>query len=171
MSSDPQVRAPARRYAAVGPETVAAVRFLLDQIVTGVPGVSGAIVSTVDGFAVADRLVPPATSARGAPTDAAALAAMTAAIGGLANRMVAALGDQPASELTASSASGHVFVCRVGTVATLTVLAGTSAVVDDVRLVAREAAAGLARLLLEPRPATTWAAPDPSAAADLHATV
>jgi predicted regulator of Ras-like GTPase activity (Roadblock/LC7/MglB family) len=172
MSSDPQAAGGACRYPAVAPETVAAVRFLLDQIVTGVPGVSGALVSTIDGFAVADRLVLPPPSAGAAPTDAAGLAAMTAAFLGIANRMVAALGQHPAAELTASSAAGHIVVCRVGSVAALTVVCGTTSNLGDVEVVAREVASGLARLLLEPRATTTqWAAPDPSATGSVPATV
>ena len=172
MSSDPQAGAAPCRYPAVAPETVAAVRFLLDQIVTGVPGVTGALVSTVDGFAVADRLVMPPPSAGAAATDAAGLAAMTAATLGLANRMVAALGRDPAAELTASSPSGHIVVSRVGTLAALTVVCGPASNLDDVEVVAREVAAGLGRLLFETRPcATGWAAPDPSLAPSVHVTV
>jgi uncharacterized protein len=152
----------------VAPDTVAAVRFLLDQIVTGVPGVSGALVSTVDGFAVAERLVLPPSSVGGAPTDAAGLAAMSAAILGIANRMLAALGDQPATELTASSRTGHVVVCRVGTIAALTVVAGPTSNVADVEVVAREVASGLNRLFSD---RDRWAAPDPADAPSLHAGV
>jgi hypothetical protein len=63
-------------------------------------------------------------------------------------------------------------VCRVGTLAALTVVCGPASNLDDVEIVAREVAAGLARLLFEARPrATGWAAPDPSMAPSVHATV
>jgi predicted regulator of Ras-like GTPase activity (Roadblock/LC7/MglB family) len=150
----------------VTPEIVASVRFLLDQIVTGVPGVTGALVSTVDGFAVAERIVRPPRASGSTPTDGQGLAAMSAALLGVANRMLAALGDDPATELTASSASGHVVLCRVGDSGALTVITGPTARLDDVEMVAREVASGLHRLVTEARaPRTTTVAPDPEPSA------
>jgi predicted regulator of Ras-like GTPase activity (Roadblock/LC7/MglB family) len=157
----------------VTPDIVASVRFLLDQIVTGVPGVTGALVSTVDGFAVADRIVLPPRASGGTPTDAQGLAAMSAALIGVANRMLAALGDQPTAELTAGSESGNVVLCRIGTTAVLTVITGPTARVDDVEVVAREVAAGIHRLVTEarPRPAEPApATPTPPPAGTAHAT-
>ena len=144
------------------PEIVASVRFLLDQIVTGVPGVTGALVSTVDGFSVAERIVQPPRVNAATPTDGQGLAAMSAALLGVANRMLAALGDQPATELTASSAAGHVVLCRVGTTAALTVITGPDARLDDVEVVAREVASGLHRLVTEARPRVAAPASPPA---------
>ena len=138
----------------VTPEIAASMRYLLDQLVSGIPGVSGALVASVDGFALAECL-PPHGPTGAAPVDAAGLAAMSAAALGVANRMVGTLGVEPVRETTLHSPSGYVVVHRVGSVAALTVLAGPAVDIVRVHLVARELANGVERLLR----GADWATP------------
>ena len=98
-------------------EIIGSMRYLLDQLVEGIPGVVGALVASVDGFALASNVPVDLPS-----TDAAGLAAMSAAALGVSNRLVGAVGREPAGELTLRSPSGHVVVCRIANVAALTVL-------------------------------------------------
>ena len=130
----------------VTPEIAASMRYLLDQLVGGIPGVTGALVASVDGFTLAENLTP-----RGGegpvPVDAAGLAAMSAALLGVANRMVGGVGAEPVRDTTLHAPGGYVVVHRVGSVAVLTVLAGSDADIARVHLVARELANGIERLL------------------------
>ena len=130
----------------VTPEIAASMRYLLDQLVSGIPGVSGALVASVDGFSLAESL-PPRGPHGPTHVDPAGLAAMSAAALGVANRMVGAVGVEPVRETTLHSPSGYVIVHRVGSVAALTVLAGPAVDVARVHLVARELANGVERLL------------------------
>ena len=130
----------------VTPEIAASMRYLLDQLVSGIPGVIGALVASVDGFTLAQN-VPPHGPHGPAPVDPAGLAAMSAAALGVANRMVGAVGAEPVREATLQSPSGYVVVHRVGPVAALTVLAGADVDIARVHVVARELANGIERLL------------------------
>jgi uncharacterized protein len=136
-------------------DVVEATRHLLEQMVRGVPGVRGAIVATVDGFSLGHYLLPDPASDE--PTDPDALAAMTAAALGIATRLTATVGVTPLSEATMSSADGHVLMLRVGDLAAMTVLTRVHADLTRVRLVARELAPGVERLLrsIAPVPAGT----------------
>jgi uncharacterized protein len=127
-------------------DVVDANRQLLEQIVSGVPGVRGAIVATVDGFSLGHS-IPYDPASPVPPTDPAALAAMTASILGIANRMTGAVGPAPVAETTMSSPDGHVVVIRVGDFAALTVLARTTADLMRVRLVSRELVPAIERVI------------------------
>ena len=130
----------------VTPEIAASMRYLLDQLVSGIPGVTGALVASVDGFTLAEH-VPPHGPNGPAQVDPAGLAAMSAAALGVANRMVGAVGTEPVRDATLHSPSGYVVVHRVGSMAALTVLAEPDVDVARVHLVARELANGIERLL------------------------
>lgn len=132
-------------------EIIGSMRYLLDQLVQGVPGVIGALVSSVDGFALASNVPLDLPS-----TDAAGLAAMSAAALGVSNRLVGAVGREPARELTLGSPSGHVVVCRIANVAVLTVLTDASTDVEQVKVVSRMVTDGIEQVL---RSAASLAAP------------
>ncbi len=123
-------------------QTMTSVRRLLDPLVDGIPGVVGAMVSSVDGFALSHRLPEHMPS-----TDPAGLAAMSAAMLGVSNRLVNTVGSDPVRETVLSSPSGSVFVSRISTVAVLTVLTAQGADEQRVRLVSREIVSGIERLL------------------------
>jgi hypothetical protein len=126
----------------VATEIIGSMRYLLDQLVEGIPGVVGALVASVDGFALASNVPVDLPS-----TDAAGLAAMSAAALGVSNRLVGAVGREPAGEVTLRSPSGHVVVCRIANVAALTVLADASTDVEHVIVVSRMVTDGIEKLL------------------------
>lgn len=130
----PSVRTPA-------PSLTAAMHELLDQVVATVPGVVGAVVSSADGFALAGRL--PA----GARADAAAIAAMSAALVGLSDRLVQSVAPEPSRVLELRSDGAHGYVFAVANAATLTLLARPESERPQVLAVGREVTAGLLRLL------------------------
>ncbi len=132
-------------------EIIGSMRYLLDQLVEGIPGVVGALVASVDGFALASNVPVDLPS-----TDAAGLAAMSAAALGVSNRLVGAVGREPAGEVTLRSPSGHVVVCRIANVAALTVLTDASTDVEQVKVVSRMVTDGIEQLL---RNAASLAAP------------
>lgn len=140
-------------------DVVEANRQLLEQMVIAVPGVRGAVVATVDGFSLGHCL-PDDPQSPVPPADPDAVAAMTASILGIANRMIGAVGPTPVGETTMSSPDGHVVVLRVGELAALTVLARTTADLMRVRVVARELVPALERLLRSSM--TTTPDPDPT---------
>lgn len=115
------------------------IRLLIDSVVDGVPGVTGAVIASADGFVIASRLPP------GLALDAAALAAMSAATLGLASRLVGVAGRQPVQVMTQRSADAQVFVFGVGTAAALTVLADHRADAARVEMIGSEVASGLTR--------------------------
>ena len=115
------------------------VRQLVDSVVDGVPGVTGAVIASADGFVVAARI--PA----GLSLDAAALAAMSAATLGLANRLVAAAGSTSVRTVVQRSDDAQVFVFGAGTSAALTVLADARADATLIERIGIEIADGLAR--------------------------
>jgi uncharacterized protein len=133
---------------------VEANRQLLEQIVSGVPGVRGAIVATVDGFSLGHS-IPDDPASPVPPADPAALAAMTASLLGIANRLTGAVGPAPVGEATLSSPHGHVVVSRVGELAALTVLAHTTADLERVRLVSRELVPAIERVITSLAPTDT----------------
>lgn len=121
-------------------------RRLLEQLVAGIPGVRAAVVATVDGFALGHCVTDDPTAPVRSP-DPDAVAAMTASVLGIANRMTGCVGTAPTGETTMSSSDGHVVLLRVGDLAALTVLTRASADLMRVRLVARELVPGLERLI------------------------
>jgi predicted regulator of Ras-like GTPase activity (Roadblock/LC7/MglB family) len=123
-------------------EIVGSMRYLLDQLVRGVPGVIGALVSSIDGFALASEVPAGLPS-----TDAAGLAAMTAATLGVSHRLVGAVGRQPVGEVSLRSPAGEVLIFRIANVAALTVLADAASDVARLHHAAREVAHGVERLL------------------------
>lgn len=125
----------------IADDITASMHQLLDAVVGPVPGVVGAVVSSADGFALASRLRATAS------TDAASLAAMSAALLGLSNRLVEAVAPGPSriAELRSESAHGYVFA--IAHAATLTILATPESERPQVMAVGREVSAGLLRLL------------------------
>ena len=122
-------------------DIAASMHQLLDHVVDHVPGVVGAVVGSADGFALASRL-PPSSSA-----DAASMAAMSAALLALANRMVQAVGPGPSRVAELRSEAAHGYVFAVADAATLTLLATPESDRPQVMAVGREITAGLLRLL------------------------
>jgi predicted regulator of Ras-like GTPase activity (Roadblock/LC7/MglB family) len=114
---------------------------LVDHLVDRVPGVTGAVVSSVDGRLLASRL--PAS----VDHDESAIAAMSAAALALANRLVQLHGDQPATVSMQRSDDGQVFVFGVGRVAVLTVLTDPAADAEQIQRVGHEIGIGLERAL------------------------
>lgn len=122
-------------------DITASMHQLLDHVVGKVPGVVGAVVSSADGFALASRL-PEDGSA-----DAAAVAAMSAALLGLSNRLVQTVAPQPSRVAELRSEAAHGYVFAVAHAATLTVLATPESERPQVMAVGREVVTGLLRLL------------------------
>jgi predicted regulator of Ras-like GTPase activity (Roadblock/LC7/MglB family) len=102
----------------------------------------GALVASVDGFALASNVPHDLPS-----TDAAGLAAMSAAALGVSNRLIGAVGHEPAGVLALRSPSGHVVVCRIANVAALTVLTDASVDVEQLDVASREITDGIEQLL------------------------
>lgn len=136
--------------------TADSIRLLLDHLVRGVPGVVGALVATADGFSVAHRLPMPPPGAAGNPADPSALAAMTAAVLGLADRLGAGVGPAPTDSVTVRSADGHVVVLRIAGVGGLAVLTTRDADLARIVVVVGEIVDGVRRMLSGP---TSPAAP------------
>jgi predicted regulator of Ras-like GTPase activity (Roadblock/LC7/MglB family) len=132
------------------PGTADSIRHLLDHLVRGVPGVTGAIVATADGFVVAHHLPMPPPGATTNRADPAGLAAMTAAVLGLGDRLAAAVGAAPSDGIVVRSSDGHVVVHRVAAVGGLAVLTGRDADLDRVQRVAGEIVDGVRRVLSAP---------------------
>lgn len=115
------------------------MRQLVDSVVDGVPGVTGAMIASADGFVIAARL--PAHL----PLDAAALAAMSAAMLGLASRLVGVAGAAPIRVAVQRSDDAQVFVFAAGTAAALTVLTDRTADAERIERIGFEIARGLSR--------------------------
>jgi predicted regulator of Ras-like GTPase activity (Roadblock/LC7/MglB family) len=113
---------------------------LIDHVVDHVPGVSGAIISSADGFVLASRL--PAS----ASIDPSAVAAMSAAILGLSDRLVRLTGAAPAASSHQRSDDGQVFVFGISRIAVLTILTGPGADAPQIQAIGHEVGAGLQRL-------------------------
>lgn len=122
------------------PAVEASMRNLVDHLVDQIPGVTGAQVSSADGFALASRL--PLYS----EIDPSALAAMSAATLGLANRLVQLAGPQPADVSIQRSGDGLVLVFGIGGAAALTILAEPTADLEQLQRVGGEVSVGLQRL-------------------------
>ena len=117
------------------------IRPVIDHLVDGVPGVRGVLVASVDGFVITSRL--PADG----EYDTSAIAAMSAATLGLANRLVKLGGEAPAETGVARSGDTQIWVFAVGASAALTVIADSSADAARIDRVGREISAGLATAL------------------------
>lgn len=120
-----------------------AIAEYVDDIVDAVPGVIGAIVSTIDGFELTSRLPPDIQ------LDRASIAAMAAASIGLSSRLVQLLGDSPAAISHHRSIEGQVLVFDVDGLAVLAVLADHEAEAGRIVAVSREAVGGLRQLFVE----------------------
>ena len=118
------------------------IQAVIDHLVDGVPGVRGALIATIDGFVISSRL------ADEVEYDRPAIAAMSAAALGLANRLVNLGGDAQSRSCVARSTSAQVWVFAVGTAAVLTVIADASADATRVERVGGEISAGLADALV-----------------------
>lgn len=116
------------------------MRQLVDHLVDQVPGVTGALVSSADGFVLASRLP------ERPDVDPSAVAAMSAAGIGLSNRLVQLSGEARAAFSHHRSDDAQVFVFGVDTVAVLTVLAEPAADAELLKLVGQEIGSGLHRI-------------------------
>ncbi|MDJ0771699.1 MAG: roadblock/LC7 domain-containing protein [Ilumatobacter sp.] len=116
------------------------MRQLIDHLVDEVPGVTGALVSSADGFVLASRL--PSRD----HIDPSAVAAMSAATIGLSNRLVRLTGESPSAVSHQRSTDGQVLVFSVAQVAVLTLLAAADADGLQLTQVGREVVLGLQRL-------------------------
>jgi len=117
---------------------------LIDHLVDRVPGVVGAVVASADGFVLTSRLPSSTTS------DAASVAAMSAALLGLSNRLVQAVTPDPARVAEIRSDGAHTYVFAIEQAATLTILATPDADRPRIIAVGRELTSGLSRLLRGP---------------------
>ena len=122
-------------------DITASMHQLLDHVVDRVPGVVGAVVGSADGFALAARLPEDGGA------DAAAVAAMSAALLGLSNRLVQTVAPQPSRVAEVRSEAAHGYVFAVAHAATLTVIATPESDRPQVMAVGREVVSGLLRLL------------------------
>lgn len=125
----------------VHPPAVAAMHQLLDHVVGHVPGVLGVVVGSADGFVLAARL--PRTGG----ADGASIAAMSAALLGLADRLVRTVAPEPSRVVELRSDGAHGYVVAVAQAATLTLLTTPEADRSQILAVGRELAAGIVRLL------------------------
>ena len=121
-------------------EIDASMHQLIDHVVDHVPGVFGALVSSADGLVLASRIT------HNTGMDSAAIAAMSAALLGLSNRLVQLTGAAPASFSHQRSTDGQVFVFGISKMAVLTVLADPTAQPAQIQSVGREIGLGLERL-------------------------
>lgn len=119
-------------------EIVASMEQLIDQVIDGIPGVTGGLVSSVDGFALASRLPD--------GTDEASVAAMSSALLGLSSRLAQSVGREPVRVGQLRSGDTQVFVFAAAHAATFTIFADPSADGRRVAAVGREVALGLTRL-------------------------
>lgn len=123
---------------------------VLDHLVEQVPGVTGALVSSSDGFTLASRLPSRDAGAgdeiAGVEIDAAGLGAMAAAALALSNQLVKTTGESPAAFSQHRSADGQVLIFPIAHLAVLTVMAAVGANTEQLTLVGREATNGLQRL-------------------------
>ncbi len=116
------------------------MRHVIDNVVDHVPGVLGVLVGSADGRVLASRIT------RNTGFDAASIAAMSAAVLGLSNRLVQLTGDAPASFSHQRSNDGQVFVFGISTVAVLTVLTDSTAAPTQIQLVGQDVGRGLERM-------------------------
>lgn len=116
------------------------MRHLLGELVDRVPAVTGAMVSSADGFALASRIPS------GDDVEVSAVAAMSAAAVGLANSLTGLTGDAAADYCHQRSVDGQVFVFRIAHIAVLTVLTDAQANTEQIRLIGAEVSKGLQRL-------------------------
>ena len=123
---------------AVISELEATIGSLVDNVVDGVPGVTGAVIASADGFVLGSRLAQASTF------DAAAIAAMSAATLALANRLIQIGGDPSAEICQFRSSNTQVWVFAVGAGAALTIVATAEADGARIDLIGNEVSKGLA---------------------------
>lgn len=119
----------------------ASMHQLLEHVVGPVPGVVGAVVASADGFVLASRLAPDSSA------DTASVAAMSAALLGLANRLAQSVAPGPSHVVELRSEDAHGYVFAVAHAAVLTVLATSASARAQVVAVGREVTVGVLRLL------------------------
>jgi predicted regulator of Ras-like GTPase activity (Roadblock/LC7/MglB family) len=116
----------------------ASMQYLIDHLVDRVPDISGALVSSADGFVLSSRLAD--------GIDPSSVAAMSAATLGLSTKLVQLIGSAPAEVSIQRSSDGQVVVFAIPPAAALTVLAKAQADLTRLQIVGREVANGLERL-------------------------
>lgn len=116
----------------------ASMQYLIDHLVDRVPDLTGALVSSADGFVLASRLPD--------GVDTSSVGAMSAAALGLATKLVQLTGDRPAELSIQRSSDSQVIVFAIPPAAALTVLAQAQADLPRLQVVGREVANGLERL-------------------------
>ena len=116
----------------------ASMQYLIDHLVERVPDLTGALVSSADGFVLASRLAD--------GIDPSSVAAMSAAALGLATKLVQLTGSAAAEMSVQRSTDGQVIVFAIPPAAALTVLALAGADLGRLQVVGREVASGLERL-------------------------
>lgn len=126
---------------AVTAEITRSMHHVLDHLVVHVPGIVGALISSVDGFTLASHL--PADS----EIDPAGLGAMSGAALALSNQLLKTRGESPATVSHHRSDDGQVLMLPVEHVAVLTLLATGDADTQQLTMVGKEATAGIQRLL------------------------
>ncbi|NNE12299.1 MAG: hypothetical protein HKN41_08665 [Ilumatobacter sp.] len=121
-------------------EIVGSMQQVIDYLVDEVPGITGALVSSADGFVLADRLP------EGNLSDVDALGAMSASALALSSRLMKSVGEAPATVTHQRSTDGQVVVIPIAHIAVLTLLATSTADTEHVTLVGRETCSQLQRL-------------------------
>lgn len=121
-------------------EITRSMHLVLHHLVEKTPGVTGALVASADGFALASRFAPDSA------IDAAGLGAMSAAALALSNQLVTVTGEAAANVSHHRSHDCQVLIVPVAHVAVLTVMINAEADAEQLTSVAREAAIGLQRL-------------------------
>lgn len=91
-----------------------AVQVLIEGMSGRMKHISGVVLATRDGFAVADTL---------SATDPHSAAALFAALAGLTERIAMNVGPAPVDEVTIRTASGTIAAYRIGQTHTLAVMA------------------------------------------------
>lgn len=113
---------------------------VLHHLVAEVPGVDGALIASVDGFALASN-VP-----EGREIDLAGLSAMSAAAIALSNQLAATNGPSGAAVSHHVSEDGQVMLVPIASVAVLTMLAAPGAEAGVLARAGHECAGDLERL-------------------------
>jgi predicted regulator of Ras-like GTPase activity (Roadblock/LC7/MglB family) len=119
-------------------EITRSMHLVLHQLVEGTPGVTGALVASADGFALASRLDP--------EVDAAGLAAMSAAALALSNQLSTVNGSTAAVASHHVGDDGQVMIVPVAHLAVLTMLTTPGAEARIVALAGSDAGRQLQRL-------------------------
>lgn len=110
----------------------------LSRLRARVPGLTGALAASADGFVLAQD---------GAGGEAESVAALTAAALGVALRLTEATGRGAFRELLAQGDNGYVATYAAGSTAVLTVLAGLRTNVGRLHLEARRSSARIGEMV------------------------